>query len=219
MNRFLCAIALSAVLLPTAPLAAQGPLDDERPPGAEGEGGGYAWEDEEETAGPTQPSRLVLTIGGGSGLRLVKNITYDQQAFAPAYIDLMGAWVLPSAAQWRHGLGLTISTNITSDGSGSVGVDGFAQWMVAPTYLAYLRFGEDWLITGHAGVPLGISSDGEKSQQLIGLDVGAGAAFYLLAGFGIYVEASVSVWMGSEVSFHPILNYEGGFLIDYEVLP
>src|SRR5687767_14768402 len=174
MNRFLCAIALSAVLLPTAPLAAQ-MLDDERPPGAEGEGAGYAWEEEEE-AGPTQPSRILLTVGAVGGLRIIRNTTYEQNLLAPLFLDVTGAFVLPGAAKWRHGFGLTISTNIDGDGGNTRGLDPFAQWLFAPTYLAYFRFGEDWLVTGHAAVPLGISSDKGVSQRLIGLDVGAGAA-------------------------------------------
>ena len=192
---------------------------DERPPtGDEGGGGGYAWQ-EEETVGPTQPSRIVATLGGGSGLRLVINSDFDQQSFAPAYIDATAAFVLPGARRWRHGLGLGISTNITSDGSESIGVDAFAQITFAPTYLAYWRFGEDWVVTAHAAVPLGFSSDGEVGQNLLGLDVGAGLGFYILAGFGLYAEASVTTWLGSLQTVHPILNYEGGFLIDYEVLP
>ena len=217
MNRFLRAITLIAELSPTLPVDAQ--LYDERPPSDDEEAApGYAWE-EEETAGPTQPSRILVTLGGGSGLRLVINSDFDQQSFAPAFIDAAGTFVFPGAARWRHGVGLTISTNITSDGSTAIGVDGFAQWTFAPTYLAYFRFGEDWLVTAHLGVPLGISSDGEQSQDLLGVDVGAGAAFYILAGLGIYLEASASVWLGSLNTIHPIVSWEGGVVIDYEVLP
>lgn len=228
MARFLCALALVAVPLSAVVLVgpaisvARAQMDDERPPTGEGGGDGYAWTQEEDT-GPVQPLRILTTIGGGSGLRLVQNIDFEQQRAAPAFVDIGGSVILPSSKTWRHGFGLTFSFNLTGDGvENGIGVDGFSQFTFAPQYLAYFRFGEDWMVTGHVGVPLGIGlppDDSTETANLIGLDLGGSAAFYILAGFGIYAELSLVTWMGGQSTFHPVANYEGGVFFDYEVLP
>jgi hypothetical protein len=224
MARFLCAFALVAVPLSAVvfagPAAAQ--MDDERPPTGDEGGEGYAWTQEEDT-GPVQPIRILATIGGGSGLRIIQNIDFNQQRAAPAYIDLGGTIILPSSQTWRHGFGLTFSFNLTGDGvENGIGTDPFSQFTFAPHYLAYFRFGEDWLVTGHAGVPLGIavpSDPDDDTGNLIGLDLGGSATFYFTAGFGLYAELSLVTWMGGQTTFHPVANYEGGVVFDYEVLP
>jgi hypothetical protein len=220
MARFLCALALVAVPLSAAPASAQ--MDDERPPGDDDGGGGYAWTQEEAT-GPVQPIRILTTIGGGSGYRLIKNIDFNQDRFAPAFVDISGNFIFASSKTWRHGVGLTVSFNLTGDGvENGIGIDGFSQFTFAPQYLAYVRLSDDLLVTAHAGVPLGIglpAAGEEDTANLIGLDVGGSGTFYLLAGFGFYAELSLVTWLGAQTSIHPVVDWEGGVVFDYEVLP
>ena len=74
---------------------------------------------------------------------------------------------------------------------------------------------DDFVLTGHVG--LGIAT-GAPSISL-GTEVGAGLAYMLTAGLGLYVQATQNVWFGSEMTIHPTLSGEGGIVIDYEMLP
>jgi len=210
---------VAALVLTTLPLAAARAQDEERP-GERPGGSDYAWR-ADEAAGASNPSRILLTVGAGSSLRIVKNITYEQDIFAPAFVDVFGAFVFPSSAGWRHGVGLAVSTNITGDGGSTNGVNGFSQYFLGPEYVAYFRLSDDFVLDAHAGPLFGWSqnSEGGSFDPIVGLEVAFSAAYLFLAGLGAYAEASASAYLGGNNTVHPILSIEGGLFIDYEVLP
>lgn len=218
------AFALALVAASGPGLAsAQQALDQELPPG-------LAPDDDVEPLfeppdeGPPEPPRIVMTAGGGSSLRIIRDLDFSQDRFAPGYIDLFGAFVLGGTGSWRHGLGFGLSTNLTGDGDQSRGVDGGDQLGIAPAYLAYFRFGWDLVVTGKVSVPTVLHLGGDTDGVVPGLELGGGGAYFLTAGAGLYGEISVSAFLGGEagdrsVTVHPIASVEAGIVLDYEVLP
>lgn len=174
--------------------------------------------------GPPEPARIVLTAGGGSSIRIVQDLDFSQDRFAPAFIDLFGAFVLGGNDLWRHGFGLGLSTNLSGDGDQSQGVDGGNQLGIAPAYMAYFRLGWDLVVMGKAGLPMVVHVGGDTGGVVPGLEVGGSAAYFLTAGAGLYGELSVTTFLGGEagdrsVTVHPIASAEIGVIFDYEVLP
>jgi hypothetical protein len=208
----------------STPASAQ---DDEAPGGSRG---GYAWGEGARAAEPEDPLRIQAFMGVGLGFRLLRNIDspFNQDFLAPPYLDLGGAVFFPGG-DVRHGAGLTVTTNLTSDGTQAGGTQGFAQWSFTPSYhlLIPLRrlvpdLQHDWLqIQGHVGIPLvfGSALSGDGIDFSIGAEVAAGVNFKFLAGLGVYLELGAAVYGGTGDTVHPVLSADAGFLFDYEVLP
>lgn len=179
---------------------------------------GLALEDEE----PSDPLRLLLMVGGGTSLRLSVNDYYQQDTFAPAFVDVSAGLVLPGRGNIRHVLGLNVSTNLTGDGSASQGVDSFEQIIVGPSYGLRLGYDEpvpDWTLLMRLTVPVTLTHEINP-----GLEVGAALTYMIFAGTGLYAEAAVSTFLGgpgrsSDLSVHAFASAEAGIVIDYEVLP
>lgn len=214
--RFLLRVASIGALLAAPPLATASAQDDEIP----GERPGSP-DDADEAPGVSNPSRILFTVGAGTSLRIVKNITYEQDIFAPAFVDVFGAFVFPSSSTWRHGVGIDLSTNLTGDGGATNGVNGFNQFFVGPEYVAYFRLSDDFVVDGHAGPLFGWSKNSPDGgfDPIVGLEVAVSGAYLLLAGLGVYAEVSASAYLGGTNSVHPIASAEAGLFIDYEVLP
>ncbi len=160
------------------------------------------------------PVRVWFQFGGGFTLRLVQDREFAQDAFAPAFIDSFGAVVLPSSEVLRHGVGLGASFNLVGDGGILEGVDAFQQFVFTPSYLAYLRFNDDFVAHGKFGIPWVVSP-----ETSLGLQLDLGITGLLTASLGAYVEAGVAMFWGAEDTIHPTLSFEAGLSIDYEVLP
>jgi hypothetical protein len=158
--------------------------------------------------------RVVATGTVGLALRLTQNVDFDQSALAPFYADLLGGYVFGSSGAYHHGFGLGVQFNLSSDGGYTEPVNPLGQWALSPNYLGLLELGEDFLGLAHVGLPILLS--GTKS---VGLDLGAGAAYRLLAGFGIYTELSFAAFLGASTTLHPLFCWELGLSLDYEVLP
>ena len=213
----LCVALAFAVFLPVPRALAQ---DDELPP--------WLREDplDSELAGESEqsndPARFLVTLGAGVSLRLVANEYYQQQAFAPGYIDLMAGMVLPGRGSVRHVVGLGVGINTTGDGGLSVGVDPFSQLVVAPMYgirLGYDAPVPDWTLLLKISFPVTVTPNTNP-----GIELGAQGAYMFTAGFGAYAEAAVSYYMGGpgrtiDYTFHPIISVEAGLIIEYELLP
>ena len=215
LKSVLLAIALLGFLLPASALAQA--MDEELPPGmAGGEDRDYLLATEPEA--PSAPSRILITAGVGSSVRLIQDLDFSQGRSAPLYIDLFGAFVLPGPMEGlRHGIGLGASLNLTGDGPAppdSLGLDGATQIALGPYYMAYLRLGWDFLIGGKLGVPVSLSPG-----LAPGLELAVSLTWYLTAGLGLYAEVSGSAWLGQASTIHPIVSGEAGVAIDYEVLP
>lgn len=205
------------MLLPLVAGAQAPPIDEELPPGMEAddaEDTDYLFgQPEAET--PSLPPRVLFSAGGGSSIRIIKDLDFNQQRVAPGFIDVFGAIVFGGGEGWRHGVGAGVSVNLSGDGpSGEPGVDGGAQWVAGPYYLAYIRLGWDFLVAGKLGVPVALT--GGLSP---GVELAPSLTYFFTAGFGLYLEATASVWFGAASTIHPVVSGEGGIVLDYEVLP
>ena len=172
-------------------------------------------------APPAGPARVIAQVGGGMSLRIVRNHDYQQQAFAPAYLDLMGGYLFGARGRLLHGAGLGISTNLSGDGTFDHGIDPFGQIVLSPTYLLQLRFSDDPVADISAllkvGVPFVLPAFG------FGLEVAGSLTYMLLAGLGVYGELGLMATTGGlgrsyAQTIHPILSAELGFQIDLELL-
>jgi hypothetical protein len=225
--RLACRSLFFALALAVLPSALAGPstaaaqvqaTEDERPP----EAGDEPASVEDEGPPPVvMPWRILATVGAGSTLRIINDLTLVQGRFAPSFLDLAGSLVFPGAGLWRHGVTLAISTNLNGEGpapptdpnADDFGVDPIAQWTFTPSYLAYLRFGEDLVLTGRLGANFTVAP-----YLVMGGEVSVGATFLFTAGFGAYAEISADLAFGVS-GVTPTASAEAGVVIDYEVLP
>ncbi len=189
-------------------------VDEEVPPGADEPAAVF-----ESARVPDDPLRIVATLGGGASIRLIDDPLLGQQRFAPSFLDLAGGVVFPGRGL-RHGALLQISTNISPDGNASTGYDPLQQWVLQPTYYAYLPVVDDLItLTGKVGLGFALSAAATGGPSY-GFEIALGAQFQpIFAGLGLYAEASFSTWVGVSSSLFPIVSFEGGIVIDYEVLP
>jgi hypothetical protein len=226
--RLACRSLFFALALAVLPSALAGPstaaaqvqaTEDERPPGAYDDEGA-AVEDE----GPppiVMPLRILATVGAGATLRIINDLTLVQGRFAPSFLDFAGSVVFPGAGLYRHGATLAISTNLNGEGPAApadpnaddFGVDPLIQWTFTPSYLAYLRFGEDVVLTGRLGANFTIAP-----YFVMGGEASVGGTFLFTAGLGVYAEVSANLAFGVS-GVTPTVSAEGGVVIDYEVLP
>jgi hypothetical protein len=187
-------------------------MEEEAPPGLYGdETGGDPFGGPES---PADPPRIVWSVGGGSAFRLIRNLDYNQEFFAPAFVDAFGAFVFGAAGVVRHGVGLGASLNLTGDGDVPVGVDGFTQVVVAPSYLLYLRLSDTVVVHGKVAVNLNLSP-----SFVPGAEIAGGLTLLLTAGFGLYGEIGVSAYINGDSTVHPLVSAEGGVAFDFEILP
>ena len=163
------------------------------------------------------PMRLIGSLGGGIAFRGVRDRNFTQSWYAPSFLELGGTFVFPGRGVWRHGVGLTLSTNLSGDGNLSVGLNGLQQFVLMPSYVAYLRFNDDFVLAPRAGFLMSHAFN-ENGDNSIGFEVGASLAYMLTAGAGIYVQATGDMFFGTGWSTHPILAASGGIVVDYEVL-
>jgi hypothetical protein len=155
----------------------------------------------------------VWSVGGGVSIRFLRNLDFSQDWFAPSFIDVFGAFVLPGR-DVRHAFGVGLGVNISGDGSIALGVDPLQQWSVAPSYMLYIPLSELFKLTGKVSVPLVVSPD-----FTVGAELAVGAHLLVLAGFGFYAELSAAMFLGGDSTVHPLGSVEGGLSFDYEVLP
>ncbi len=172
---------------------------------------------------PKDPLRIIGGIGGGLSLRLARNLDFQQERFAPAFLDLYAGLILPGARGFRHGFTVGVSANLSGDGSFSLGMDPFEQFTITPGYIGRIQLDDspvaDFLLLLKVGIPLTVSPDFAP-----GLEVGIGATYLFLTGLGIYAEVSASAFMGGDspsgsFTIHPLLSGELGIYVDFEVLP
>jgi hypothetical protein len=198
-----------------APSLAAAQLDDERPPGV---GGEEAEADEDEGPAPeVMPLRILGSVGAGSMLRIVNDLSLSQERIGPSFLDIAGSVVFAGAGVFRHGATLAISTNLNGEGPpppDDNGIDPVTQWTLTPSYLAYLRFSDDFVLSGRAGVNLTIAP-----YFVPGVEASAAATYLFTAGLGAYAEVSANLSFGVAPEPSPTASVELGLMIDYEVLP
>lgn len=167
-----------------------------------------------EPVAPAHFGRVVATTTAGLAVRLAQNVDFDQEVLAPFYIDALVGYAFGSSGAYHHGVGLGVSFNLGSDGGYTEPVDPARQWALTPSYLGFLELGPDFFGLAHIGLPILITG-----TQSVGLELGAGAAYRLLAGFGLYTEVSFAGFVGAGTTLHPLFCWELGLSLDYEVLP
>lgn len=101
----------------------------------------------------------------------------------------------------------------------SIALGGVPQEVLAPSYLALVRFEPRTLGYARLGVPLVLEPDFSA-----GAEVGVGGAWLVTAGLGLTAELSGSLFYGAatderRITTIPVLALELGVLIDYEILP
>lgn len=169
------------------------------------------------------PWRLSAQVGGGASIRLSQNLDFDQDRFAPSYLDVTLGVSWGQSGRIRHGYQLGVAFNLSGDGSFSSGIDAAEQWVLTPYYVLQLRFDDevvpDYFVLARVGVPLTIAPDFSP-----GIDLSGQFVYMFLAGLGAYVELSASMFFGGHlqgdsVSIHPLVSAEVGVHFDFEMLP
>lgn len=212
-------VTLLGLLGATASVSAQ---TEELPPGLQTEGLDPELSNAPPPRAPAEPLRIVAGLGGGFSIRLVRNLEFQQERFAPSFLEVFGGVVLPGRGRFRHQTSLHIAGNLSGDGNFSFGLDPLEQWTIMPAYTLRIALQDtpvpDYLLYGRIGVPLTVSPD-----FVWGIQADVGFTYMLLAGFGVYVELGYSMFFGGEdrggdTSIHPLLSGELGVVFDIEVL-
>jgi hypothetical protein len=168
------------------------------------------------------PWRVLASVGVGTSVRLVQNLELQQERFAPAYVELRGGVALPQRGRVGHEITLAATTNLSGDGTYTSGIDPFGQWAIAPAYAVRVGFPAgpvpDFVLRGRLGVPLVLAPD-----LTWGVEVDASITYAILAGLGAYFELGYATYFGAEdragdLTVHPLLAFELGVSVDWEVL-
>lgn len=194
--------------------------------------GGYAWGEEARDTGPQSTTAahhygaVFGSVGAGTTIRMIRyEVLTNTDQVAPAYLQLRGGYFFEGDGLFQHGAVLGIASNLGGEGYGAAGIDPFGQWALAPAYMVRLIPEGDignWLqATGRLGIPLAFATDGGGNTLFTwGWELGIGVLFHFLAGMGLYAEADLSMYFADDpANLHPLISFEGGLFIDYEVLP
>lgn len=194
--------------------------------------GGYAWGEESRDTGPQSTVSAhhygagFVSAGAGTTIRIIRyEVLVNTDQVAPAYLQLRGGYFFEGDGLFQHGVVLGVATNLGGEGYGTAGIDPLGQWALAPSYMARLIPEGDignWLqATGRLGIPLVFGADGAGNTLFTwGWELGIGVQFHFLAGMGLYAEGDFSMYFADDpANLHPLISFEGGLFIDYEVLP
>ena len=171
---------------------------------------------------------IMLGAGVGGQLRLGTDATFAQEGRAPTYLDLTVGASFPLGG-YSIGGRLGASTNVEGDGGYTEPVFPWQQWSLTPALAFYIPLGPDWLALAHAGPSFalqGASAVGRDDDRRsgvslgsAGMELGATAAYRVLAGTLAYAELDLNLWIGEVGSRHWVSALEVGVMLDYEVLP
>jgi hypothetical protein len=161
------------------------------------------------------PARYLATWSLGAPLRLTQNEDYGQDLVAPLFTDLFAGYVFPSTArQFRHGLALGVSTNVTDDGGYAEPIYAGEQLAIMPAYMLYADLGLDLFGKAHLGVPIALTGG-----RTAGVELAGALGYRFLAGLGVFTELFVDTFAGAGSTLHPTVGLELGLFLDYEALP
>lgn len=101
----------------------------------------------------------------------------------------------------------------------SFSANGISQQVLSLSYIGSLPLGPSALAYARAGVPFVLSPD-----TGIGVEVAAGAVYFLTGAIGVNAELVQSLFVGAatwehDPSLYPITSLQLGLWFDYEVLP
>ncbi|MEM7447168.1 MAG: hypothetical protein AAF355_02900 [Myxococcota bacterium] len=177
------------------------------------------------------PSRVMLQLGAGFGVRIDQNLEFQQERTAPVYTEATAGYFLgrplardqqprsAAASTPLHGVALSFATTMQDDG---VDVETGNQWVLTPSYVARLGFGgavPSVVLGFRCGIPLSVSPEFSP-----GLELGVNGAYMFLSGLGLYGEVAGSAFLGGgdadrETTLHPLVSFEAGLYVEYELLP
>jgi hypothetical protein len=164
--------------------------------------------------GPREPPHYLAMLTAGGTVRLTRNDELGQERLGPPFVDGFSGYLLSGPSGLRHGPGLGFCTNLTADGGFAEPVAAGEQWTLVPSYLVYWAPHPDLLLTAHLG-PVFQVAGRDKSR---GGEAALGAGYRILAGAGLYSEATFSLFGGAYDTLNPALSLEIGIFLDYEAL-
>lgn len=160
---------------------------------------------------------LLGTVAVGRGLRFNNPFRLSRQlggsaesvSLTATYLDLSVAALTGDPLGLQHGGWL----------HASFALSGVPQQVVTPGYAILYRFGPRWSVWGRPGVPLVTGPDANA-----GLELAAGAAFFVFGGLGVTGEVLYDLFWGAATdqvtrTRIPILSAQLGFVVELEVLP
>lgn len=208
-------------------------VEEELPPGHPARAS-YAWgeggevESAVNAAASHRYGHIFLSAGVGLTIRTliyVDTLNHCPDAgdpscpLAPGYLQLRGAYFFEGDGDIQHGIGLGISTNLTGEGlvgngpdGTPLGIDAFSAWTLVPGYHMRVWFA-DW-IQVLARIGFGVTA---AELPNLGFEIAGGAVLKFLAGLGFYGEVAFSTYFAADP--HPLISFEAGFVVDYELLP
>lgn len=145
------------------------------------------------------PYRLATPIGDSP----------ESVSFTAGYLDLgLGATFGPVKGL-QHGGEVALA----------MATDGISQQVLGFSYVALWPLADQALLRGRAGVPIVLGPDAN-----IGFELAAGGAWLFTGGIGVSAELVGSLYYGAATldassSTIPLLTFELGVWMDYEVLP
>jgi hypothetical protein len=186
-----------------APLAEATAANEELPAGTEPARGGYLH------------FLGALSLGRGIRLnnpyRLATPLGDDAESLSitSTYADLALTIASGDAEGFQHGGSVHLSVALT----------GVPQEVLTPSYVLLLRLPPRFLAYGRAGLPLVLGPDTN-----LGYELAVGGAWLVSAGIGLTAELVGDLFYGAATqeraaSAIPVLSFQLGVLVDYEVLP
>ena len=128
-----------------------------------------------------------------------------------------------TAPFWDLGFGLTFGDPYGLQHGGvahlSVALAGVGQQAVSASYLLLWRSDTPWMAYGRVGPSVLLSPDAN-----VGGELGVGGAYFITGGLGANVELIGNLFYGAgtyeaQYTVIPVLSFQAGFIMDYEVLP
>jgi hypothetical protein len=157
------------------------------------------------------------TLALGRGLRFNNPYRLETQlgddekslSLTASYLDLGLGVAFGDPLGFRHGGVLHVS----------FALEGVTQGVVTPSYLLVHPLLADITGFARAGTPVVL-----EPEATLGLEIGAGAVWFLSAGAGLTAEIVGSVFLGAatwerDPTVIPIASLELGAWVEYEVLP
>lgn len=166
--------------------------------------------------GPLPYVRALGTVLGGAGLRfnnpyrLSTVLGSDAQSLSrtASYLDLGLAVLFGLPSGFQSGPALRVTRSL----------EGVAQEVLTPSYVVCRQW-QALQPCARVGLPLLLSPDVN-----VGAELGLGVTYFVRAGIGITAETVGSLYYGAgtrEANYpaYPVLSFQAGLVLSYEVLP
>jgi hypothetical protein len=162
-------------------------------------------------------ARLLVNTAFGRGFRFNNPFRLDTQLGESAES------VSLTAPYWDLGLGAMFGDPYGLQHGGvahlSVSLSGVPQQALSTSYQLLWRSDSPWMVYGRVGPSFLLSPDPN-----VGGELAAGGAYFLTGGLGLNLELVGNLFYGAgtyetRYSVIPVVSFQGGIVVDYEVLP